>query len=132
MIAHTSVRALSASRPFTLLAQASSANRTRRRMCSSSDMDMARFRLMAQRSRRPRGQAAEAVGLYCEVMPEFKAVVDRAAEATGAAKWAVMEFFLGNVELDERGVPIGWPYPIGDQDELPFTASDPQDMKLTA
>lgn len=69
--------------------------------------------------RRPRGTAAGCVPLFVEVAPDAKAVLDRAAAATGAAKWAVLEEILRHVPVDEHGRPQWWPIPH-DQEALPL------------
>lgn len=85
-------------------------------------MDMATFFGMATTLRRRRGEAAHSVRLFVEVAPEAKAVLDRAAAATGAPKWAVLESILVNLQLDENGRPVWWPEtPSPDQGELPLT-----------
>lgn len=78
---------------------------------------------MATPMRRRKGEAASSVPLFVEVAPEAKAVLDRAAAATGAPKWAVLEAILRHTDLDDHGRPTWWPASAPDQEELPLPQS---------
>lgn len=85
-------------------------------------MDMATVPLMATRARRRRGEAVHSVPVFAEVAPAAKAVLDRAAAATGAPKWAVLESILINAQVDDEGRPVWWPVEASpEQEELPLT-----------
>jgi hypothetical protein len=76
---------------------------------------------MAIATRRRRGEAAGTVKLFADVAPEAKEVVDRIHEATGAAKWAIIEAILLRTELDDRGRPTWWPVEDERQARLPLS-----------
>lgn len=49
---------------------------------------------------------------------------DLLATSTGVSLVQVLEWLIEQVEVDERGVPVGWPAHVpSDQRELPLTRS---------
>lgn len=66
----------------------------------------------------------QAVGLYAEVAPDAKAVVDQIHERVGGPKWAVVETLLKHVEteLDDNGLPTWWPKQPTQQEALDIPA----------
>ena len=78
---------------------------------------------MAAKPRRARGTASDAVGIFVEVAPDAKAVLDEAAAVLGQPKWRVMEEILRHVPLDADGRPAWWPDQLTPQEELPLKSA---------
>lgn len=78
----------------------------------------------ARKTRRAWGTGANRVPFYVEVDPAVRAWVDGVSADLGAAKWAVLEALIRNVEYDASGRPTWWRELVpGDEEELPLYKS---------
>lgn len=71
--------------------------------------------------RRARGTKTDAEGIFVEVSSATKTRLDRMVAATGAPKWAVVEYLINHTATTDDGLPQDWPHNVEQQGELPIT-----------
>jgi hypothetical protein len=80
--------------------------------------------MAAIKGRQHRTGVADTVFLGVRVSPGNASKIDKAADALGISKAALVDALLSGIELDAFGRPAGWAVPVpAHQEELPLKSA---------